>query len=96
MSLRIEIAVRGWMGMLTLGAALVAAPALAAEPSQCQVNCNTKAAASMQACISSCSGSRSASGKYQKCVQGCAEKMKASQTKCSNGCSGKKKAHHDD
>ncbi|CAM3240650.1 hypothetical protein G4177_19245 [Corallococcus sp. ZKHCc1 1396] len=97
MTLKLEIAVRGWVGMLGLGAVLLAPPVLAAEPSQCMVNCNTKAATTMQACTSSCSG-KSSSPKYQKCIQGCAEKLTALQSKCAQGCSGKKKksgADHD-
>ncbi|RKH20447.1 hypothetical protein D7Y13_03190 [Corallococcus praedator] len=78
------------MGALTLGVALLAPPAFAGAPNQCQTNCNQSVGGQMQSCTLACPKPGHASAKAtsdnQACMQRCAVKMKTAMAKCNKKC----------
>ncbi|RKH00401.1 hypothetical protein [Corallococcus carmarthensis] len=89
--MKTRIAVRGWLGLMALGAVLVAPQALAES---CDDKCAITAASSLTACTNKCSA------KSKACIDRCTKKFQDAKAKCSKKCpkgKGKSTPHtHDD
>ncbi|NOK18088.1 hypothetical protein [Corallococcus carmarthensis] len=89
--MKTRIAVRGWLGLMALGAVLVAPQALAET---CDEKCTITAASALAACTNKCSA------KSKACTDSCTKKFQEAKAKCSKKCpkgKGKSTPHtHDD
>ena len=83
-----RIAVRGWMGLMALGAVLMAPQALAQT---CEDKCSISAASTFQACGKKCNG------KDLVCPDSCTRKFETQKAKCIKRCpkGAKGKAAHE-
>ncbi|AFE07651.1 hypothetical protein HJC22_09545 [Corallococcus exiguus] len=72
-----RIAVRGWLGLMALGAVLVAPQALAQT---CDEKCSINAGPTMQACVKKCSA------KDRNCTDKCTKAFQAAKAKCAKKC----------
>ncbi|RKH10524.1 hypothetical protein D7V97_13635 [Corallococcus sp. CA053C] len=76
-----KTAVRGWLGLMALGAVLMAPQALAQK---CEDKCSLGAAPVLKACVKKCPA------KDKACSDTCTRKFQAQKAKCTKGCKGKK------
>lgn len=87
-------AVRGWLGLMALGAVLLAPQALA-ESASCERTCGQKTGGQILACTRECpkpgKATSNATNQNRECLERCSQKLERAQHKCVHACTTRQK-----